>query len=365
MRTTRVEQQISFEKRIKLSQKYQFCFPRKPELVNSSSPIDFFYDDNHVEKVLSNFKTKINLKRATTENPLMHSFLHYLYDINNFFRKLSSAGYLMLNKKNYNKTIKTFGSLSSESSAYIDEWAKIGNSCHNKTININLEDNILENIVHNGKNYIFIMNHSDIIRDKYIYTILNSFLNYGYSANNMQKKCPRPQIIVSKNVFSIASDSLKKLYKKLGLIPIDISPNPNAILENISMLKELTKNVTKGKTNLFIFPEGRNSILKNKNLKDKFQIKSIKLLENLLYKSGEIRIAPVGISYDKAPNSFGNVNLGSPIILKYENNIITCHTGKETCEIGKFGKPDTHNRLQNILSDILQKNIEKSKNLQN
>lgn len=365
MRTTRIEPQISFEKRIKLSQKYQFCFPRKPELVNSSSPIDFFYDDNRVEKVLTNFKTKINLKRVATKNPLVHSLLHYLYEINNFFRKLSSAGYLMLNKKNYNKTIETFGSLPPESTAYIDEWAKIGNSCHNKTININLEDRIIEKLVKQGKNSIFIINHSDIIKDKYIYTILNSFLNYGYSANNLQKECPRPQIIVSKNVFTIARDSLKKLYKNLGLLPIDPQNNKKAYQENISAMKGITDNFSRGTINLFTFPEGINSIFKDKILKDKFQLKSIKLIETLLKKTKEVQIVPVGVSYDKVPNSFGNINIGSPIVLKYENNMITCKTDEGMYKVGKLNKSDTYNRLQSILSDILQKNIKKSKNLQN
>ena len=95
-----------------------------------------------------------------------------------------------------------------------------------KTININLEDRILENLVHQRKNYIFMMNHSDIIKDKYIYALLNSFLNYGYSANNLQKECPRPQIIVSKNVFQIAGNSLKKLYKNLGLVPVNTKVEP-------------------------------------------------------------------------------------------------------------------------------------------
>lgn len=361
MRTTQVEPQITFEKRIKLSQKYLFDFPRKPELVGSSSPIDFFYNDNCAENALSNFKTILNLKRVATENKLVHSFIHYLYKINNFFRQISSIGYLLLNQKNYNRTIKTFGSLSPKSSEYIDEWAKVGNSCCNKTININLEDRIIEKLVEQNKNSVFIINHSNITKDKYIYTILNSFLNYGYSAHNMQKECPRPQIIVSKSVFTIARDSLKKLYKNLGLLPINTQNNKKAYQDNISVIKGITDNFSAGTINLFTFPEGTNSIFKNRVLKDKFQLKSIKLIENLLKKTKEVQIVPVGVSYDNVPNSFGNINMGAPIVLKYEDNIVTCKIDKKIYEIGKLSKPDTHNKLQSILSNLLQENIEKSK----
>ena len=363
MHTKPVEPSISFEKRIKLSNKNQFDFPKKSELLNATTPIDFFFEDNSVEKVLSDFKTQLNLKRASTKNPIIHSLIHYVYQVNNFFRTLSSAGYLLLNSGNYNKTLKTFGSLKPESIAYIDEWAKIGNSCHNKTVNINLEDRILENLVRQRQNYIFMMNHSDIIKDKYIYALLNSFLNYGYSANNLQKECPRPQIIVSKNVFKIAGESLRNLYRSLGLIPIDPKIHKDTALENLSTVKGLADRFNEGKINLFIFPEGINSIFKNKTLKDKFQLKSVKLIESLLNKSEKIHIIPVGISYDKVPNSIGNVNLGSPITLKYGEKSIQYTSGNNISEIGILGKKDTRLRLQTLLSDILQENVEKSKNL--
>ncbi len=363
MYTNQINNNISFEKRIKLSQKHHFDFPKKSELLNATSPIDFFFEDNSVEKVLSDFKTQLNLKRASTKNPIINSLIHYVYQVNNFFRTLSSAGYLLINSRNFNKTLKTFGSLKPESVKYIDEWAKIGNSCHNKTININLEDRILENIVHQRKNYIFMMNHSDIIKDKYIYALLNSFLNYGYSANNLQKECPRPQIIVSKNVFQIAGNSLKKLYKNLGLVPVNTKVTKYAAQDNLITIKKLTDDFHNKNINLFTFPEGTNSILKNKILKDRIQLRSIKLIEKFLNKSKEIQIIPVGISYDKKPNSLGNINLGSPIILKNENNTINCIINEKIHEIGKSGLTKTHNRLQTVLADILQENIEKSKNL--
>lgn len=364
MRTNLNEYNISFEKRIKLSQKSQFNFPKKSGLIHSTTPIDFFFNDNRVEKALSNFKTHLNLKRSKTESPFMRSLLHCVYQVNNFFRTLSSAGYLLFNFKNYQNTLKTFGTIKPESSAYIDEWAKLGNSCHNKTININLEDRVLENIVKKGKNYIFLLNHSDFIKDKYIYIILNSFLNYGYSNHNMQKECPRPLIIVSDNMFKIAGNSLKNLYRNLGLLPINTKTTKEATLNNISTMKGLTDNFSNGNVNLFLFPEGINSIFKEKALKDKFQLKSIKLLENLLNKTKEIQIIPVGISYNNTTkNNIGNINLGFPITLKKKENLVKIIANDRLSEIGKIGKTTTRKELTNILSDILQQNIEKSKHL--
>ncbi len=83
------------------------------------------------------------------------------------------------------------------------------------------------------------MNHSDIIKDKYIYALLNSFLNYGYSANNLQKECPRPQIIVSKNVFQIAGNSLKNYTKILDLFLLIQKVTKYAAQDNLITIKNL------------------------------------------------------------------------------------------------------------------------------
>ena len=87
MYTNQINNNISFEKRIKLSQKHHFDFPKKSELLNATSPIDFFFEDNSVEKVLSDFKTQLNLKRASTKNPIINSLIHYVYQVNNFFNE--------------------------------------------------------------------------------------------------------------------------------------------------------------------------------------------------------------------------------------------------------------------------------------
>jgi hypothetical protein len=52
---------------------------------------------------------------------------------------------------------------------YINTWATLGNSTKNKFIDINIEDGRIEEISNLKDSTIFLMNHDNPNRDKFIY----------------------------------------------------------------------------------------------------------------------------------------------------------------------------------------------------
>ena len=362
---------INFQAKLRLSDKGLLRVPFKEELVSNTSPMDFFFNETQGKKKLDIISARIKAYiRKKQQNPDNSEFLQkvlkksFIYA--NKIRTVGSKLLALTNAKQFIKTANLIRKTKPEKPEYIDEWAKIGNSIKNKFITMNIEDGIIEKIAKANDSTIFILNHDNFERDKFIYPIFNSFLNYAYSALGNQASCPRPQIVVSQNFIKLVGSKFKGIYKKMGLISVDASMTERNMQKNILPIRSVINNLAENKINLFIFPEGNNSIYKHKSIFEKFQPGIAKIIEQSLDKKEQIRVVPIGIAYDNAKNSFGSINIGKPLYFKrIGEELFFNTTGTDDIKIGTLNKKRTVNDMVKILCENLQVNVDKSKlNLQ-
>ena len=108
----------------------------------------------------------------------------------------------------------------------------------------------------------------------------------------------------------------------MGLIPVDASMTDRRGDKNVVPVKSLILKFIHNKCNLFIFPEGNNSVYKNMTLEEKFQPGVAKIVKNILEVKESVRIVPLGLSYTRDKNNMGSVHIGDTILLRRKGNQI-------------------------------------------
>lgn len=360
---------INFGALIRVSDKRLLKLPHKTSLLQEASPLDFFYRESPAKRKLDSISDKIRAyirdKQRKPENlnsEFRTAFWKKSYLLANRLRTVASKFLALSNFRNFIKSGKLINNLDVNSPQYVEEWAKIGNSVNDKFLNINIEDGIIEKLAQAKDSSIFILNHDNFERDKFIYPIFNSFLNYGYAAMGRQNDCPRPAIVVSKNFFKLVGDKFKKLYQKMGLIPVDASLSAPDTRSNFSPMMGLVSKFARNKVNIFIFPEGNNSIYKHKSLQEKFQQGIARMIIASLYRKSSVRVVPLGLAYDTKPNNMGSVFIENPINFVKSGKFLHCTTedGKILMQCNLSDKALIPKIVQ-ILCRNLQQGIEKSK----
>ncbi len=360
---------VNFGALIRVSDKALLKLPHKTSLLQEPSPLDFFYRESKTKQKLDIISDKIReyirekQRKPENLNSKLRSFLlAKSYQIANRIRTLSTKFLVLANIKKFIQSGKLINKIEFNSPEYIDEWAKIGNTLDDKFININIEDGIIESLAKSDCSSIFILNHDNFQRDKFIYPIFNSFLNYGYATLGKQAECPRPVIVVSKNIFKLAGERFKKLYHKMGLVPVDASLKTRDTRSNFGPMMALINKFVENKVNIFIFPEGNNSIYKNKSLGDKFQQGTARIVKNSLHKTDKVRVVPIGVAYDSSPKSMGAINICKPLTFVRNGRSVCCTNGTENVIFqANLGDKDLVKRIVNVLCKSLQEGVVKSK----
>ena len=360
----------NFTAKIRLCDKSLLDLNHNQKLLAQPSPMDFFYDVSSTKTNLDIFVRSLKSTiRKYQNNPNNSEFKKKLLKksftaVNNLSTFINKCA-ILKNIPEVYKSNKLLKKTSPEKANYIDTWAIFGNSTPNKTININIEDKRIEDIAKLKSSTIFIMNHDDVVRDRFIYPIFNSFLNYAYATLNRQADCPRPYIVVSKNVVKNAGNkTMQNIFKKVGLVSVDAHLTERKHSENVKPVKAMIENFIDDKANIFIFPEGNNSIFKDRSLKDKFQLGFIKILKMISEKKESINIIPIGITYPKDKKSMGNIFIGEVLKLNREEKIWSLTTPTETEQIGRVTDKDTLKHLSDTLANQLEKCVTASKVLE-
>lgn len=349
---------VSFGIRLKLSDKGLLNLPQKTDILYSPSPLDFFYKESKNKKRLDNLsikiKNKIRKKQGNPENSnLKNTILCKSFSAANKLRTFANRLLIIEHIGAFYKSFTLIRKMTPASPQYIEEWAKIGNSVNNKFIDMNIEDGKIEQIAKSGDSHIFILNHDNPERDKFIYPIFNSFLNYAYTAFGKQNDCPRPNILVSKNVINLASKKFQNIYKKMGLIPVNASMTDRKPEENIFPVKLLIAKFLHKKCNLFIFPEGNNSVYKDKSLDEKFQPGIAKIIKSIVDSKDSVKVVPLGLSYNDTKNSMGAIHIGDTIIFQKTGEDIYYLKDDETKQL--LGKCNTKKTTSNIIKLLCSK----------
>ena len=360
----------NFTAKIRLCDKGLLDLNHNQKLLTQQSPMDFFYDVSSTKTNLDLFIRKLKStirKYQNNENnsEFKKKFLKKSFIVVNDLSTLINKCAILKNIPEVYKSNKLLKKTSPEKANYIDTWAIFGNSTPNKTININIEDKRIEDIANLKDSTIFIMNHDNVVRDRFIYPILNSFLNYAYATLNRQTDCPRPYIVVSKNVVKNAGNkTMQNIFRKVGLVSVDAHLTERKHSENIKPVKAMIENFIDDKANIFIFPEGNNSIFKDKSLKEKFQLGFIKILKMISEKKESINIIPIGITYPADKKSMGNIFIGEVLKLNREEKIWSLTTPSGTEPIGKVTDKDSLKHLSDTLANQLEKCVTASKALE-
>ena len=329
--------------------------------------LDTMFNENKLVSILNGFSVfmtqnilcKFFREPQTRSEKLLAKINYKLITI---CRKLADRVFLMQNLKGIKKIENLFDRFNKNQELYSKELANVGNSIKNKFILINSEDKSLEKITKSKNSTIFVLNHPDYNKDKFIYFIINSILNRLYIAQN-KREIPQNTILVSKNMLNIINEHSKSIYQKLGLIPIDASLKNKDKKFNSAIIKPIFKNFTKNKTNIFIFPEGNNSPLTKLPLEKRIQNGIGKLIKKAVNNKSNVTVIPISISYTKNKNNMGNVFIGKPIYFKRKNNEIIFTDGLRNKKIKHMDYNESSEKITNLIAQNLSFGIEEAKKL--
>lgn len=343
-----------FEARVRLKDTPALLAPA----VNGKTKLDSMFKENRAVKGLAKLSVfikggLINKYFAAPKNPVSKTVRKVLEKSVAFSRVLSDKIFFLSNRKSINSLNKGFVNLNPESKEYIDELAKVGNSLGKKFVITNIEDNPLKSLSQSKNAAIFVLNHPNYHKDKFTYIILNSMINKMYAQEGKQAICPRPKIIVSRNMLKLLGEKVGKIYKKLGLTEVDASLGKRDNGFNAKSMRQLMKEFVRNKSNIFIFPEGNNSLFTNKPLEEKLQPGIAEFVKSALKLKGNVRIIPVGINYTGEKNSMGNIFIGKPIHLRQTGNEIIYTQGTDKKKIAHCAPKElTKNVMQQICDNI-------------
>lgn len=328
-----------FEARIRLNEARKFYNPSN----SSKTSLDAMFNENRAVKGLEAFslfikKRVINEHFKNPTNPVSKFALKMLDKSIKYSRILADKIFFLSNRSAIKDLNKTFTKINPASKEYIDELAKVGNSISDKFVVTNIENTTIDRLAKSKDATIFVLNHPNYHKDKFVYMILNSMLNKSYVEHGRQMTCPRPKIIVSKNMLKMLGEKVGNIYKKLGLTEVDASLKGRDSSKNIEPMKQLLKEFVENKSNIFIFPEGNNSTFASKTMEEKIQPGIAKFVKSALKAKGNVRIVPVGIDYPKDKNSFGNIFIGKPILLRESGREFVYTQGTDKKHILR-GKP--------------------------
>lgn len=338
-------------------------FLRSP--IQGTSNLDIIFKENGVIKTLNNlyvFLTKNIINKTKNQDNIITKFLNTAsYKLTQIIRTLSIK---IFTRQNNNAINELNNPIPPESKEYIEELAKIGNSIKGKFVRINSEDTPLENIAESQNSTIFVLNHPDYNKDKICYTIINSLLSKLYVSKGREEDCPRPQLLSSRNLIKILGKKLSTICENfLGTVSIDADPQKGNSATNVLPMLKLIKDFINNKVNIFIFPEGNNSLVKDTTLEERIQPGIAEIIKTALNRKNSVRIIPIGLSYTGEKNSFGNIFIGKPIFFKKLKQEFIYTQGTEKKKILRIGRKNLSQNILNVICENLKYCMQKSSEL--
>ncbi len=334
-----------FESRIKLKDTQRLLAPT----LEGTTKLDTMFQENKAVKGLANCSFFIikNILCKHFTNPktfIGKATAQVLYKSATAMRKMSDKIFLLSNRKSINHLNKEFVKINPESKAYIEELAKVGNGMGDEFVITNIEDNPLKQLVKSGDSAIFVLNHPNFNKDKLSYMIINSMLNKMYIQEGKQATCPRPKILVSKNMLKLLSKKVGKIYKQCGLTEIDAGVDKRNHRYNAQSVIKLMKEFIENKSNIFIFPEGNKSV-HNKPFEERLQVGIAKLIKDATNFKKHVKVIPIGIKYTDEKKSFGKIFIGKPMYFKKSHNEIIYTDGADKKKIARCSLKDAQNKI--------------------
>ena len=197
-----------------------------------------------------------------------------------------------------------------------------------KTVDVNIEDKILEKIAHDGKSAIFIMNHSNQRQDPSMLAVLNTLLVKAYKNAGKENEFPLPKIILNQDILKTMNKTKRKAFENFGAVGIDANIFNRDKGANAKVFLPLIKDFVRNKSNIFIFPEGKLAVFKDLDFDSRFQIGIAEIINKVLGIKKEVTVVPVGFSYGKGKNNaLTGMHIGEPIKFTRQGENTTTTSG--------------------------------------
>ena len=267
-------------------------------------------------------------------------------------RKIANKILGFFNKNKNTELYNEFLSADTKSPEYIDILRNISRTfLGKKNLEVNFENNRITNLAKSERPHIFIMNHDSQTKDPQMLAAFNTLLNDEYMALGLAKTCPRPRIILNEDILLAMNERNRKIFEKMGSVCVDASIHDANTKENSKKFFTLMREFMRGEVNIFIFPEGKNSVNKSKPLSEKFQLGVADMVAKLTGHVPEVNVAPIGFAYGKK-SQVDSIHIGETIRFKKDGESIVSSIGNITSEFASEGyKNFFKNRAEAILTE--------------
>lgn len=269
-----------------------------------------------------------------------------------FGRKIVNKIGELFNKNKNNELYDEFLAVDTKSPEYIDVLRRVSRQyLGKKNLDVNFENNRITNLAKSDRPHIFIMNHDNQTKDPQMLATFNTMLNDEYIALGLAKTCPRPRIILNEDILLSMNDRNRNIFKKMGSVGIDASIHNPDTKSNSKKFITLMREFINGEVNIFIFPEGKNSIKKNTPLDEKFQLGIAEMVTKLTSKLPEVKVTPLGFAYGKK-TQVDSIHIGETIVFKKDGEHIVSSVGNINSEFANEGLRNFFkNKSESILTE--------------
>ena len=332
-------------------------------------------DAYYLPKMTPSFKKLHSIEIASTK--ASRGFEYGMRVVGNKFSDL-------VEPKSTKMITQTIASLTpSQDRIFLAQLAEIGRIyATQKTIDVNIEDKILEQIARSGRSTIFIMNHSNQSEDPQMLAVLNTLLAEAYKSNRCES-FPLPKIIMNEDILKTMNPTKRKAFENFGAIGIDASIKNSDKGVNARAFLPIVKDFVHDKCNIFIFPEGRLAVRKDLDMHARFQSGVASLINKIIGIKKEVTVVPVSFAYgSEEQKGLNAMNIGTPITIKRIGDATSVTSGDieknpESCLYDFFekrkdqldititseGVPVSQNEVSDYLKTILCENLEINKNI--
>lgn len=216
-----------------------------------------------------------------------------------------------------NKSVNTaYKSIDVNSADFIKYvFKKIKNMC-NRPFEINVESGKIMDIVNSNEPHIFIMNHTrQQPKDINGAMFFNSLLYREYIYQNKANDCPRSKVFAGEGF--LKRSNMPDELEFMGVIPINAkAENKNAKEKNRETIQNIVNELSEGKINFFIYPEGAMAIVPFLPLRYKFQPGVSAIIKRVLEKRDSIDVIPLTFAHDKTKSA---IHIGEAVKFSKKN----------------------------------------------
>lgn len=233
-----------------------------------------------------------------------------------------------------NKSVNTaYKSIDVNSADFIKYvYNKIRNMCMS-SFEINVESGKIMDIVNSNEPYIFIMNHTrKQPKDINGAMFFNSLLYREYIYQNKAGDCPRSKVFAGEGF--LKRSKMPEELEFMGVVPINAkAENKNAKEKNRETIQNIVDELSEGKINFFIYPEGAMAIVPFLPLRYKFQPGVSVIIKRVLEKRNSINVIPLAFAHNKNGSA---IHIGETV--KFSKKDGQYYTNKGNSESKFFDK---------------------------